>query len=205
MSQELSAAEFDVLNTVVLKKLATAGQVADVVEGDVQEVSELFSRLEAAGLLAVVDGQALPTDAAVPAVDAFAADAYGALRARADVAAACERFERINARFLEAMQAWQQVEIGGQAVANDHSDPAYDAKVIDSINSLVDRLDAVMEVLAAEEPRFARYGRRFTAALARVDGGEIDYVSSPQVDSVHNIWFELHEDLLRTLGKERRE
>ena len=29
------------------------------------------------------------------------------------------------------------------------------------------------------------------------------FVASPRVDSLHQVWFELHEDLLVTLGRER--
>jgi hypothetical protein len=30
-------------------------------------------------------------------------------------------------------------------------------------------------------------------------------VSSPKIESYHTLWFELHEDLLRLLGKRRSE
>jgi hypothetical protein len=33
--------------------------------------------------------------------------------------------------------------------------------------------------------------------------GAIDYVSGVKVDSYHTVWFELHEDLLRMLGRSR--
>ena len=33
--------------------------------------------------------------------------------------------------------------------------------------------------------------------------GEIDYVSGVKVGSYHTVWFELHEDLLRLLGRSR--
>ena len=38
-----------------------------------------------------------------------------------------------------------------------------------------------------------------------IDAGRHELVSSPMVDSVHNVWFEFHEDLLRTLGRARKE
>ena len=57
----------------------------------------------------------------------------------------------------------------------------------------------------SDDVRFARYSGRFAAALAAIDAGDHDLVSSPVRDSVHNIWFEFHEDLLRTLGKARVE
>jgi hypothetical protein len=38
-----------------------------------------------------------------------------------------------------------------------------------------------------------------------VRAGEGDWFTSPLVDSYHTVWFELHEDLLATLGLERAE
>ena len=39
--------------------------------------------------------------------------------------------------------------------------------------------------------------------MAAVGGGDTRFVASPRVDSYHSVWFELHEDLLATLGFER--
>jgi hypothetical protein len=103
------------------------------------------------------------------------------------------------------MSAWQQVDVGGRKVTNDHSDSAYDDKVIGRLEKLVARLDPLLDALAAHDPRFVAYPRRFTTALAGIDDGRHELVSSPTVDSVHNIWFEFHEDLLRTLGRDRAE
>ena len=47
--------------------------------------------------------------------------------------------------------------------------------------------------------------RTSTTAMGEVDSGRHDYVSSPTLNSVHTVWFEFHEDLLRTLGRDRTE
>ena len=54
-------------------------------------------------------------------------------------------------------------------------------------------------------PRFARYAPRLTNAVDRVRAGEVDWFTKPVLDSYHTVWFELHEDLLATLGIERGE
>ncbi|WP_459547562.1 hypothetical protein [Nocardia sp. X0981] len=41
-------------------------------------------------------------------------------------------------------------------------------------------------------------------ALRRARGGEHDWMDRTDVDSRHRVWFELHEDLLATLGIDRR-
>ena len=90
-------------------------------------------------------------------------------------------------------------------VANDHSDRDYDEKIITRVAKLVTRLKLITGALGEYDPRFLRYGERFDAALDRVDRGQREYLSSPGLESVHNIWFEFHEDLLRSLGKARTE
>ena len=51
--------------------------------------------------------------------------------------------------------------------------------------------------------RFATYGDRFTYALKLVLDGEVDWFTKPMIESYHTVWFELHENLLSTLGIDR--
>jgi hypothetical protein len=195
--------DYDVLNAVALKKMASPAAVAAAIGSP--DVDAALTRLGERGLLIVAGGSALPTDDAEPALYDAAAEIYGPVRADADVAALVERFETVNAQFLTTMSAWQQVDVGGRKVANDHSDAAYDGKVIDRLDKLVARLTPLLDALTGHDPRFAGYPRRFAAAMAGIDEGRHELVSSPTADSVHNVWFEFHEDLLRTLGRERSE
>jgi hypothetical protein len=201
----LSETDYDVLNVVVLKKMATADAVAAASGVAAERAGEVLDSLAGHGLVAVAGGAALPTDAAEPALHGAAARRYAAVRADDGLLTLVDRFETVNARFLTTMSAWQQVDVGGRKVANDHSDPGYDAKVVDRLDRLVTRLQPLLDALAGHDARFGRYRERFAAALAAVDAGDHDLVSSPVRDSVHNIWFEFHEDLLRTLGRERTE
>ena len=52
-------------------------------------------------------------------------------------------------------------------------------------------------------PRFAPYPLRIADAAAAIATGDVRFVASPRVDSLHQVWFELHEDLLVTLGRTR--
>ncbi len=58
--------------------------------------------------------------------------------------------------------------------------------------------------LAAVAPRYAAYARRLDDARRAIAAGDGRFVASPFVDSLHQVWFELHEDLLVTLGLSRR-
>jgi len=201
----LSRTDYDVLNAVVVKKMATADAVVAASGVDAAQVSEILAALEGRGLLVVAGDSALPTDEAEPVLMEVAATRYSGVREDADIARLVDRFETTNAQFLTTMSSWQQIDSGGRKVANDHSDPEYDGKVIDRLNKLVARLTPLLDALAGHDARFGRYPERFAIALAAVDAGDHDLVSSPVRDSVHNIWFEFHEDLLRTLGKVRTE
>lgn len=196
---------YDALNAVALKKMASAEVVAEVTGHDTQSAEQALAALAELNLLAMVGGSAMPTDEANPALVSAAAEHYDGVRGDPAVLEVADKFEDINGRFLTAMSDWQQMDVGGRKVTNDHRDSAYDAKVIGKIEKLVNRLRDLLTVLAERDPRFDTYAGRLDRALKRVDTGEIDYISSPTMDSAHNIWFEFHEDLLRTLGRARKE
>jgi hypothetical protein len=201
----VTRAEFEVLNVIVLKGMCRTGAVADVLVTSEAAVEESVAALEQGDLVGRAGELLVPTDASEPAVVAFAADAYKDLRSGPESDGLHERFERINGQLLQTMAAWQQIDVGGHSVANDHSDRDYDEKVITRAAKLVERVKRIAGALGEHDPRFLRYGERFDAALDRVDRGDRDYLSSPVLESVHNIWFEFHEDLLRSLGKARLE
>jgi hypothetical protein len=197
--------EFEVLNVIVLKGMCRTRAVADVLALPESAVEETVAALERGDLIGRARELLLPTDAAEPALVAFAAAAYRDLRSDAESDGLHERFARINAQLLQALAAWQQIDVGGHKLANDHSDRDYDEKIITRAAKLVARLKRITVALGEHDPRFLRYGERFDAALDRVDRGQREYLSSPGLESVHNIWFEFHEDLLRSLGKARTE
>jgi hypothetical protein len=201
----VTRAEFEVLNVIVLKGMCRTPTVADTLGTSEAAVEETIAVLEKGDLIGRADDLLLPTDAAEPALVAFAADAYEDLRSGPEADGLHERFERINRQLLQTMAAWQQLDVGGHTVANDHSDRDYDEKLITRAANLIERLRPIVGALGEHDPRFLRYGERFDAALDRVDRGDSDYLSSPLAESVHNIWFEFHEDLLRSLGKPRTE
>jgi hypothetical protein len=205
MMPVLGKADYCVLNVVAVKKMTSAHALASVTGLPPGQVEDRLEYLAGLGLVETVAGSALPSDRAEAALIQSAAEHYAALREDPSVLALADGFEDINARLLAAMSAWQQVDIGGQKVANDHADSAYDDKIITRIDRLVQRLDPLLDALSRYDSRFGGYRERFAAALSAIDEGRHGLVSSPTADSVHTIWFEFHEDLLRTLGRERQE
>jgi hypothetical protein len=115
---------------------------------------------------------------------------------RAAAEQAYAAFLPINPRFKEVCTRWQMRD-GGQE-PNDHTDADYDAKVIEDLGTTHDEV-----VVGRSAARFARYAVRFGAALERVRGGDTAAFARPMSHSYHDVWMELHEDLLLTLGRER--
>ncbi|HJQ47150.1 MAG TPA: hypothetical protein VJ870_12650 [Amycolatopsis sp.] len=201
----LAKPDYDVLNVVALKKMATAPVIARVCGCDAADAEAALARLAEAGLVVVADGAALPTDEAEPALAEAASRFYADVRADPLVASLVDRFENVNAQFLKAMSSWQLIDVGGKKITNTHTDSAYDDKVIFRLGRLVQQLQPLLNALAEHDRRFSTYGHRFLITSRAIDGGQHELVSSPTTDSIHNIWFEFHEDLLRTLGRERAE
>lgn len=205
MTAVLAGQRYDVLNVVVLKQMAGRGAVCEATGLADSEVAAIFDDLAGHGLLMVMGEQAFPGEGAAQALNEEAGTRFATVRQDPAVLEAVERFEDTNTQLLATMTRWQTVEVGGRQVPNDHTDVGYDDRIIQRVERLVRRLDPLLEALARHDPRFGHYRHRFEQALEAVDRGETDFVSSPLADSVHTIWFEFHEDLLRTLGRRRVE
>jgi hypothetical protein len=122
--------------------------------------------------------------------------------ARDKVEDAYRRFVALNGELLQVCTDWQLLH-GDPGTLNHHRDAAYDATVVARLRAVDDAVQPVCADLAAALARFATYGPRLGAALRRVERGEHDWFVKPMIDSYHTVWFELHEDLLMTLGLER--
>lgn len=127
-------------------------------------------------------------------------DRYGA---RDAVEAAYKRFLGRNGDLLAVCTAWQLKGPEGDQVVNDHTDPEYDRAVIDQLAAIHAHIEPVCDELAAALDRYAFYGPRLARALEHLREGDLDWFTKPMIPSYHTIWFELHEDLLATLGIER--
>ena len=103
----------------------------------------------------------------------------------------------------ELKSACTDFQVRDGLTVNDHTDPEYDAAVIGRLAEINRGVQPITAQLAGELDRFGHYGDRFDLALGRVLGGDLDWFTKPSVDSYHEVWFELHEDLLVTLGIDR--
>ena len=194
-----------VLHGLAIKKHADAAAVAAAVRLDEAEVQAALDDAVAKGR-AVRAGEAYSlTPVARVALDGAYSRLFAAQRADAAFAAAHERFEAINRELKQLMTAWQTIEIDGESVLNDHTNKDYDDRLIDRLGALHERAEAILRQLAAGLPRLAIYAEKLESALEKAEDGAIEWVSGARIESYHTVWFELHEDLLRILGRTRQE
>jgi pyruvate,orthophosphate dikinase len=192
----------DVLRALVVKGYATPEGAATALLATPEETGQLLDRLVADGLAEMAVGSfRLTADGKAVGREKIAADTerWGAANAEA----ALDAFLVLDHRMKETVTAWQMREVDGTQAFNDHSDAAYDAKVLDDLAALHDDASAWLRPLVAGLPRLAAYHVRLERAVAAARGGDNRYVASPRVDSYHGAWFELHEDLILLAGRNR--
>jgi hypothetical protein len=194
-----------VLHGVVVKKHADARTLVEFTGLPDATVAKLLAEGVKSGRIVEAQGKYLLAALAKVALDGQYGSIYASLRASPSFMSAYAAFERINVQLKALITDWQTLEFGGARVANDHSDRDYDMQVIDRLGELHERAEGVLAQLTREVPRFAYYTRNLAAALERAEAGAVEWVSDARLPSYHTLWFELHEDLLRLVGRQRQE
>ncbi len=117
----------------------------------------------------------------------------------AEVAAAGAR--PVVAGALKAFEAPNQIALAG--FSRFQLGHATAAELVEELSQLLVQITPDVLLLAtAGLTRFEVHGPRLAHALEQSTGEE-RWLASPLVDSVHTCWFDLHEDLLTTLGESR--
>ncbi len=194
----------DALRSLSIKGMAPPEALAAALEMTPEPARRLVDWLLAEGLVGTVAGAARLTGAG----EARCAALLAADRERwsaAEAGAALDAFVAIDRRVKEVTTDWQLRTVDGQQTVNDHSDAGYDASVLARLRGVHEETAAWLGPLVSRLPRLNHYRSRLDRALAAVTGGDPRFLASPQVDSYHTIWFELHEDLIRLAGRTREE
>jgi hypothetical protein len=108
-------------------------------------------------------------------------------------------FLSVNERFKELCGEWQLKD----GSPNDHADTAYDRQVIERLLAVDHEVQPLCRSFAEVMDRFAAYGPRLRHTAERVDAGAYDLFTGVMCGSYHDVWMELHEDLILTLGIDR--
>jgi hypothetical protein len=81
-------------------------------------------------------------------------------------------------------------------------DPVAAQAAHDSLRALFVDVRSALERAAVIAPNLSGYVERLAGALDTVQDGDMRYLTSPLVESFNQVWAELHQDLLVTLGRE---
>ena len=192
----------DLVRALVIKGFVTADGLAAAVLSTAEQVGPLLDGMIADGLVEyVADTFRLTKDGKTRGRELLAADRdrWGADNALA----ALDAFLALDQRMKETVTAWQLREINGEQVLNDHTDGAYDARVLGQLAALHDDTAAWLMPLAPGLGRLGLYHARLERSLRLARDGDPRFVASPRVDSYHGVWFELHEDLILLAGRDR--
>ena len=189
-----------------LKGFAAADGVAEVVGADVAATAAALDAAVADGLVTFHEARAvymLNPAAGRPEGERLLAEQLDAAGVRSKVQADYDEFLTLNQQMLQLCTDWQIRADGDGKTLNDHSDEDYDQDVIGRLVELDDELRKILTRLRGHLERYGSYTTRFRSALDRLLAGEIEYFTKPIIASYHTVWFELHEDLLATLGIDR--
>lgn len=203
-----SSPELLALHGVRIKGFANSNAVARRFGMDADQAEELLQDFEAMGWVqrsgfADVTGWSLTGIGRVENERQLAAE-LTAYDVRGSIEAAHAAFVEENGYLLDAITKWQvRPESWDPMAANDHTDWRWDERVLNSLGGLARALKPISEQLSGSLDRFDGYSDRFARSLARAEEGQKGWVDEPGIDSCHTVWFELHEDLLATLGIER--
>jgi hypothetical protein len=184
----------DVLHSARVKGIASPEAIAEATGLEVDQVTRRLGELDAQGLTferaaRKRPGWVLSEEGRARHAAELAASHPAEVRDR--LAVTYEGFLALNTPVKTLAARWQQATDG--------------AARFDVLTDLEDLHGRAVTVLAASGevlPRFGRYARRLSEALAKIDDDPRFFVS-PLVDSYHTIWFECHEDYLLTLGRTR--
>jgi pyruvate,orthophosphate dikinase len=194
----------DVLRLIVLRGMVAAAGLVEPLDTSEAAIAAVMADLEQQAQISALPGDRYR---ATPEGTARVHELYAA---EATVRARCNdvlegAFHGPNLRLKELMTAWQLKTVDGEQVPNDHDDRGYDDAILEQVhNDVHASITPILADLARTLPRLARYQRRLDSSLQRLADGDDRYLTHPLVDSYHTVWFELHEELIRLAGRDRK-
>jgi hypothetical protein len=110
-----------------------------------------------------------------------------------------EPFLELNVAFKELCGRWQLRD----GEPNDHTDAKHDKAVVKELMALDKSAQPIVVAFSTSMIRYTPYAPRLAASAKRVAGGDTKMFTGVMCGSYHDVWMELHEDLILTLGVDR--
>lgn len=186
--------EFDVLHALRVRGLAVVEPLAESVGRPADEVQAVLTDLVDRGLAKCRTGgklQGYMLTASGRSRHLELRDDEVDEQSRAALAPAYEAFLSPNRSFKEVTTVWQ-LEAAGDISA-----------VLPRLEAVHAAVTDVLVTAAGAVPRLSGYQPRLDRALASFRDGDGGALARPMSGSYHDVWMELHEDLLLTMGRER--
>jgi hypothetical protein len=196
-----SSPQFQTFHALRIKGFADVDTIAAITALDAADVELHLSHLEENGYVMFREQRSLwqlTPDGRTAHVQHLHADLDGLHPARL-LHEPYEVFLAHNTEFKALCGDWQLRD----GEPNDHSDPAYDQEVVDRLVDLHGRAHPVVGEIADLLERFEPYPTRLEQVLERVLAGESNMFTGVMCGSYHDVWMELHEDLILTQGIDR--
>ena len=194
-----------VFHGLAIKRHSPPEVVAEHVGLSLEKVCHVLEEAVATGRAVYARDAYTLTPLAKLSVEANYSKYFLALRGDQSFVQPYEQFELINKSLKQVITDWQTIDVGGNKVPNEHTDSDYDAEIIDRLGAIHEQVEPVLGRLATKISRLAIYEKKLLAALEAAEDGDIGWVSDIRRESYHTVWFDLHEDLLRIMGRIRDE
>jgi hypothetical protein len=109
------------------------------------------------------------------------------------------QFLTLNEQFKMLCTDWQMRD----GAINDHSDPAYDTDTIARLTAFDTAARPIVAAMGEYIIRFAPYANRLLVSHERLLAGNPKMFTGVMCGSYHDVWMELHEDLILTQSIDR--
>lgn len=190
-----SKPEFRTFHALRIKGFATIEAVSEMTALDTGDVEGHLSGLEGTGLARFRDARSL-WQLTPEGREAHLTHLEDDLRDAPleGLAVSYENFLARNGEFKEICTEWQVRD----GVPNDHADATYDRSVVERLAALHRAAAPIVVEIGELLTRFSPYAPRLAGAFDQVAAGETGQFTGVMCNSYHDIWMELHEDLILT-------
>jgi hypothetical protein len=197
----VSTPEFQTFHALRIKGFATVDTLVEMTTQPSGDVEAHLASFSASSQVQFRENRGLwqlTPDGRAAHADLLAADLTG-IDAATVLAEHYSPFVEINSAFKELCSDWQLRD----GAPNDHADADYDAIVVARLAEMNAAAQPVVTGMGAAFDRLSPYAPRLEVTLARVQAGENKMFTGVMCGSFHDVWMELHEDLILTQGIDR--